>query len=60
MKNLLDQLVEHEGLMLNVYQDHLGIDTIGIGRNLIDRGISEKELENTSTTVEKKINDKNL
>ena len=52
MKNLLDQLVEHEGLMLNVYQDHLGIDTIGIGRNLIDRGISEKELENMGKSLD--------
>ena len=42
---LLEELVKHEGLRLQVYQDTLGIDTIGIGRNLKDRGISKKELE---------------
>ncbi len=31
--------------MLTVYQDTLGIDTIGIGRNLKDRGISKEELD---------------
>ena len=35
----------HEGLKLNVYKDTLGIDTIGIGRNLEDRGISKEELD---------------
>ena len=43
--HLLKKLVEHEGLRLEVYQDSLGIDTIGIGRNLEDRGISDEELE---------------
>jgi len=52
MKILLDQLVDFEGLVLKVYQDHLGIDTIGIGRNLIDRGISDKELELMGKTIE--------
>ena len=28
-----------------MYQDTLGIDTIGIGRNLKDRGISKEELD---------------
>ena len=41
---LLDQLVEHEGLELMPYEDSLGIETIGIGRNLKDRGVSEEEL----------------
>jgi len=41
---LLDQLVEHEGLELMPYEDSLGINTIGIGRNLVDRGISDLEL----------------
>ena len=35
----------HEGLRLQVYKDTLGIDTIGIGRNLQDRGISKEELD---------------
>ena len=44
MTELLDQLVEHEGLELMPYEDSLGIDTIGIGRNLQHRGLSEEEL----------------
>jgi len=43
--HFLDKLVEHEGMVLTVYQDTLGIDTIGIGRNLKDRGISKEELD---------------
>jgi lysozyme len=43
--NFLDKLIDHEGMVLKVYQDSLGIDTIGIGRNLKDRGISKEELE---------------
>ena len=42
--NLIDKLIEHEGMVLRVYQDSLGIDTIGIGRNLEDRGITLAEL----------------
>ena len=41
---LIDQLILHEGLELKVYKDSLGIDTIGVGRNLEDRGISDGEL----------------
>ena len=41
---LIDQLILHEGLKLHVYKDHLGIDTIGVGRNLEDRGITDGEL----------------
>jgi lysozyme len=37
------QLVEHEGLRLRPYADSTGKLTIGIGRNLIDRGISRLE-----------------
>lgn len=43
--HFLDKLIEHEGMVLTVYQDSLGIDTIGIGRNLKDRGISKEELD---------------
>ena len=43
--NLIDKLVAHEGLRLEVYQDTLGINTIGIGRNLDDRGITQEELD---------------
>ena len=42
---LMKKLVAHEGLRLQVYKDTLGIDTIGIGRNLQDRGISKEELD---------------
>ena len=38
--------------MLNIYQDSLGIDTIGIGRNVKDRGFSEIELYMIGKTVE--------
>ena len=41
---LIDQLILHVCLKLQVYQDHLGIDTIGVGRNLEDRGITDGEL----------------
>lgn len=40
---LLAQLKVSEGVVLTVYKDSLGIDTIGIGRNLKDRGISDEE-----------------
>ena len=36
-------LVAQEGLRLKVYTDSLGIETIGVGRNLRDKGISEEE-----------------
>jgi len=44
-EKLVEKLIQHEGLVLQVYQDSLGIDTIGIGRNLEDRGISKEELD---------------
>jgi len=43
--DLLDKLIVSEGLKLQVYKDTLGIDTIGIGRNLEDRGITKEELD---------------
>ena len=43
--HLIKQLVQSEGLRLEVYQDTLGIDTIGVGRNLEDRGITQEELD---------------
>lgn len=36
-------LIKHEGLELKPYKDSLGIETIGVGRNLQDRGISKEE-----------------
>ncbi len=42
-KKLTDQLTTHEGLCLKPYHCPAGKLTIGIGRNLEDKGISEKE-----------------
>ena len=44
-ENFIEKLIASEGLKLQVYQDTLGIDTIGIGRNLEDRGITKEELD---------------
>jgi len=44
-QDLIDKLVVSEGLRLQVYKDTLGIDTIGIGRNLEDRGVTKEELD---------------
>ena len=44
-EDFINKLIAHEGLRLEVYQDSLGIDTIGIGRNLEDRGITKEELD---------------
>ena len=44
-EHFIDELIKHEGLKLQVYKDTLGIDTIGIGRNLEDRGITKQELD---------------
>lgn len=37
------QIMRHEGVKLKVYLDTLGIETIGVGRNLRDKGISHDE-----------------
>lgn len=42
-KKLTDQLIKHEGLRLKPYRCPAGKLTIGIGRNLEDKGITEKE-----------------
>jgi len=43
MNRIKAQLVRHEGLRLKPYLCTAGKLTIGIGRNLDDRGISQKE-----------------
>ena len=43
MNRIKAQLVRHEGLRLKPYRCTAGKLTIGIGRNLDDRGISQKE-----------------
>lgn len=45
MKKLIDQLKLHEGLRLKPYKCTSGKLSIGVGRNLEDIGISEKEAE---------------
>jgi lysozyme len=40
---LREQLVEHEGLRLHPYKCTAGKTTIGVGRNLDDRGITRAE-----------------
>ena len=44
INRLTDQLRFHEGVEHKVYKDHLGIETIGVGRNLVDRGLSDHEI----------------
>jgi lysozyme len=41
--NLINMLIDEEGLELKPYRDHLGNTTIGVGRNLDDVGISYNE-----------------
>lgn len=43
--DIFDQLRRDEGLILHPYRDSVGKITIGIGRNLDDVGISEKEAD---------------
>ena len=40
---LRQQLIRHEGLRLKAYQDTAGKWTVGVGRNLTDRGITVEE-----------------
>lgn len=43
MENVKRQLIRYEGLKLQVYKCPAGYQTIGVGRNLESKGISEKE-----------------
>ena len=51
-EDLIKQLAIHEGVELEVYEDTLGIETIGIGRNLKDRGIADLELAHLSKSMD--------
>ncbi|MCI0560948.1 MAG: glycoside hydrolase family protein [Nitrososphaera sp.] len=57
---LVTQLVRHEGLRLKPYKDTVGKLTIGVGRNLTDKGISLREahvlLENDIDEVVTSLN----
>ena len=54
-----EMLLRHEGMVLQVYKDSLGYDTIGVGRCLSKNGISEEEamylLENDLSRVVKNL-----
>lgn len=41
--DIVDQLIRDEGLKLKPYRDTIGKLTIGVGRNLDDKGITEGE-----------------
>lgn len=43
MNKLTDLLIKHEGLRLRPYECTANKTTIGVGRNLTDNGITEKE-----------------
>ena len=43
IKEITEQLIRHEGLRLKPYHCPAGRLTIGVGRNLEDKGITEKE-----------------
>ncbi|MDP3114565.1 MAG: lysozyme [Candidatus Cloacimonadaceae bacterium] len=59
LKRIKEQLVRHEGLRLKPYRCTAGKLTIGIGRNLDDCGISQKEafvlLENDILRCEREL-----
>jgi lysozyme len=42
---LLEQLESHEGRRHHVYFDSLGVPTIGVGRNIRDKGLSDDEID---------------
>lgn len=45
ISDLVQQLIRDEGLRLKPYTDSVGKLTIGVGRNLTDKGISNDEAE---------------
>ncbi len=51
-ETLVNKIAEHEGVVLEPYRDSLGINTIGIGRNLEGRGIADYELMHMNKTLE--------
>ena len=55
----IKQMRFHEGVRNKVYKDHLGIETIGVGRNLVARGLSDEEVDylltNDITIVENEL-----
>ena len=52
INEFIKMVAKHEGIVLEPYRDSLGISTIGIGRNLEDRGITDGELNYIGKTME--------
>ena len=52
LSEFVKMVAKHEGMVLEPYKDSLGISTIGIGRNLEDRGITDTELDYIGKTLE--------
>jgi len=52
INEFIKMVAKHEGIVLEPYKDSLGISTIGIGRNLEDRGITDGELNYIGKTME--------
>lgn len=45
MSRLTDYITAEEGLRLKPYRDHLGVLTVGVGRNLEHKGLSAEEAQ---------------
>src|ERR1035437_39706 len=45
LEKLKKSLIEHEGLKNKPYIDTIGKLTIGVGRNLTDKGVSQSEID---------------
>ena len=62
MSEISELILKHEGYRRFVYKDTMGIDTVGIGRNLKDKGISQAEalylLEDDIAEVTKQLSDR--
>lgn len=62
MSELTQMLIRHEGLKHFAYRDSVGKITIGVGRNLEDRGITEDEamylLENDIADFTKQLSER--
>ena len=57
---LLDMLIRDEGMELKVYKDTLGIDTIGVGRNIIDRPLTVAEMQHLGIFSTQEIYDNGI
>ena len=44
-KRMKEQLILHEGIRYKAYKDTVGKVTVGVGRNLVDRGLSTREVD---------------